>query len=102
LPWVIRRCAGIAERVEPFIVANQFLDLGACAGLDQAHGSPIALFFEQSFLERRLGQLATAQQSNQISTLADPLSDLINRIARKRSAGRAMTSGVIAPLRSMA
>jgi hypothetical protein len=32
-------------------------------------------FFEQSFLERRLGQLATAQQSNQISTLADPLSD---------------------------
>src|SRR5450631_2512180 len=38
LPWVIRPCAGITEGAEPFIVADQFLDLGACAGLGQAHG----------------------------------------------------------------
>src|SRR6266481_3237831 len=38
LPWVIRPRAGIAEGVEPVIVADQFLDLGACTGLDQAYG----------------------------------------------------------------
>ena len=38
LPRVIRPCAGIAERVEPFIVADQLLDPGACGGLDQAKG----------------------------------------------------------------
>jgi hypothetical protein len=38
LPWVIRPRAGIAEGVEPFIGADQFLDLGACVGLDQAQG----------------------------------------------------------------
>ena len=34
-----------------------------------------------------LGQPANAQQPNQISTLADPLSDLINGIGPKRSLG---------------
>jgi hypothetical protein len=44
-------------------------------------------FFEQAVLQRRLGQPANAQQPNQISTLADPLSDLINGIGPKRSLG---------------
>ena len=34
LPWVIRPRAGIAEGAEPFVGAHQFLDLGACVGLD--------------------------------------------------------------------
>jgi hypothetical protein len=38
LPRVIRPRARIAEGAKPFIVADQFLDLGACAGLDQAEG----------------------------------------------------------------
>jgi hypothetical protein len=38
LPRVIRPRAGITEGVEPIIVADQLLDLGACVGLDQAHG----------------------------------------------------------------
>jgi hypothetical protein len=38
LPRVIRPRAGIAEGVELLIVADQFLDLGAGAGLDQADG----------------------------------------------------------------
>src|SRR5450631_2166271 len=36
LPWVIGPRAGITEGGEPFIVADQLLDLGARAGLDQA------------------------------------------------------------------
>jgi hypothetical protein len=37
LPWVIRPRAGITEGFEPLIVADQFPDLGARVGLDQAH-----------------------------------------------------------------
>jgi len=35
---MIRPRAGITKVGEPVIGADQFLDLGACVGLDQAHG----------------------------------------------------------------
>jgi hypothetical protein len=38
LPRVIRPDAGITEGAERFIVADQFLDFGACAGLGEAQG----------------------------------------------------------------
>jgi hypothetical protein len=38
LPRVIRPRAGIAEGAEPFVGADQFLDLGARVGVDQAEG----------------------------------------------------------------
>jgi hypothetical protein len=38
LPWVIRPHTGLTEGVELLIVADQFLDLGARAGLSQAKG----------------------------------------------------------------
>src|SRR6266700_641150 len=38
LPRVIRPDAGLTEGVELLIIADQFLDLGACVGLDQAEG----------------------------------------------------------------
>jgi hypothetical protein len=38
LPWVIGPRAGITEGIELVIAADQFLDLSACAGLDQPHG----------------------------------------------------------------
>jgi len=33
LPWVIRPRTGLAEGAEPFVGADQLIDLGACAGL---------------------------------------------------------------------
>jgi hypothetical protein len=35
---MIRPGAGLTERAEPVIGADQFLDLGACVGFDQAKG----------------------------------------------------------------